>query len=73
MDKKSVPERGIDFGSLLNECSMVHDELVRRGLGVFFEELDEANLTVVGEFYVNFPEHEDYVCTVRKKKVDFFK
>lgn len=40
---------------------------------MFFEEPDEENLLVVWEFYANFPEHEDYVCTVRKKKVDFSK
>lgn len=40
---------------------------------MFIEELDEANLVVVMEFYANCLDHVDYVCTVRKKKVDFSK
>lgn len=71
-DKKPVSERGINVGALLNECPKVHDELVHQGLGVFFEEPDEANLSIMREFYVNFSEHEDCVCNVRKKKDGYF-
>lgn len=66
-----MPKRVIDIGYLLNECPKVHDELVCRGLGVFFEEPDEANLAVVREFYANFPKHEDYACTVGRKQYNF--
>ncbi|XP_075087557.1 uncharacterized protein LOC142169576 [Nicotiana tabacum] len=71
--KKPIPERGIDIGSLQNDCPRVYKELVRQGMGVFCEEPDEANLMGVREFYGNFPEHENHVCTVRKKSVNFSK
>lgn len=71
-EKKPVPKRSMYIGSLLNECSTVHDELVWRGLGVLFEEPNETNLTVMLEFYVNSPKREDNVCIVRMKEGGFF-
>lgn len=54
-DKTPVLERGIDILALLNDYPKIHDELVRRGLGVFFEEYDESNLAVIREFLCEFP------------------
>lgn len=50
VDKTHVTEREIDIRTLLNNCPKIHDELVCRGLGVFFEESNESNLAVVREF-----------------------
>lgn len=59
--------------SLQNDYPRAYHELVRRDLGIFFEEPDEANLMVVREFYANYRKHDAHVCTVSKKSVDFSK
>nr|XP_009758662.1 PREDICTED: DEAD-box ATP-dependent RNA helicase 56-like isoform X2 [Nicotiana sylvestris] len=68
--KKPIPERGMDIGSLHHGCTNLYNELVRRGLEIFFEEPDDGNLMVVREFYANVKEHVNGVVTVRKKAVD---
>ncbi|KAG5572413.1 hypothetical protein H5410_062179 [Solanum commersonii] len=49
----------------------VYQEIVRRKWEVLFEQPEEANMTVVMEFYANLPEHEYQVCMVRGKTVNF--
>lgn len=60
----------MDIGSLHHGCTNLYNELVRRGLEIFFEEPDDGNLMVVREFYANVKEHVNGVVTVRKKAVD---
>nr|XP_033510025.1 uncharacterized protein LOC117272976 [Nicotiana tomentosiformis] len=68
--KKPVPKRGIGRASLQDECPNMYRELIRRRLDSFFEEPKEGNLMFVREFYANYPEYEDRICTVRHTRVD---
>lgn len=61
---------GTVMWSLQNDCPNMYRELVLRKLDILFEELDEANLMIVREFYANCPKHINHICTVRKKSVD---
>ncbi|KAH0730797.1 hypothetical protein KY285_003894 [Solanum tuberosum] len=69
--KKAIVEKGVEQGSLMGNCQQVYQEIVRRKWEVLFEQPEEANMTVVMEFYANLPEHEYQVCMVRGKTVNF--
>ncbi|KAG5596374.1 hypothetical protein H5410_037606 [Solanum commersonii] len=53
--KKSIVEKGVEQGSLIGD----------------YQQPEEANMTIVMEFYANLPEHEYHVCMVRGKTVNF--
>ncbi|XP_019253921.1 PREDICTED: uncharacterized protein LOC109232617 [Nicotiana attenuata] len=62
--KKLLPEVHIDRHALRVECPSIYEELRRRRLDIFFNELEEGNVPMVREFYANCPEYVDRVVTV---------
>nr|XP_009797491.1 PREDICTED: uncharacterized protein LOC104243910 [Nicotiana sylvestris] len=68
--KKAIAERGINIKKVKERCPHMFNELMERGLQAFIDELGEANVIVVREFYANLPEHVNHVVTVRRKAVD---
>ncbi|XP_070009585.1 uncharacterized protein [Nicotiana sylvestris] len=65
-EKTIVLEQAMDANALAINCPNIANELRRRGLDIFFEELITANVMLGREYYANLPEHDNYNVTIRK-------